>query len=160
MSAAETADYSDELNTGICFQRQRPLVDYSCSESESDYVPPSVADEDDFVYHLIPRIETFKETTVYDYSDDYSDIIAMEGDDEVADCTEPHVTVYSKFAHGKGQKNRKLPCYFCDKFAYKMSRHLQRQHSSEQQVAAALVSGSGRRLRLKQLYKMGTFKHK
>jgi len=79
--------------------------------------------------------------------------------DDAGDSAAIHVAVYNKVAHGQGKKNRKLPCYFCSKFVYQMPRHLQRQHSDERELAAALAAGSDKRLGLKQLCNLGIFKH-
>ena len=69
---------------------------------------------------------------MYDFSDHGEnhgsaaehDISDVELDDEHA----RGITVYSKFAHGKGKKDRKLPCYYCEKFRFHMPRHLTSTH--------------------------------
>ena len=84
--------------------------------------------------------------------DEVYSLSADEGHDKM-------VTVYSKTLHGKG-KDRKLPCYFCEKFVFHMSRHLRTMHASEPPVAAVLATaGSVKRLRMKQLSNMGVYKH-
>ena len=51
------------------------------------------------------------------------------------------VIVYNKLCGDKG-KNRKAPCYFCDKFVYQMPRHLRMVHGSLHEVAAVCAKSS------------------
>lgn len=75
------------------------------------------------------------------------------------DETAQGIRIYSKCAHGKS-KDRKLPCYFCEKFVFHMPRHLESRHVSEPSVAAVLAKVGLERLSgLKQLANMAVFKH-
>jgi len=70
------------------------------------------------------------------------------------------ITVYSKLSGEKG-KNRKLPCYFCDKIVHHMPRHLRRKHGSLAEVAAVCDKSSKQDVirGLHMLTNKGTFKY-
>ena len=58
-------------------------------------------------------------------------------------------------------KNRKLPCLFCEKSVFHMSRHLDRKHSEEPLVAAALATSvkPDKALALRKIQFSGIYKH-
>jgi len=56
-------------------------------------------------------------------------------------------------------KNRRLPCFFCDKFFYHMIRHIQRQHDDEQEVAICMENSPGKALSLRNIVNQGVYKH-
>ena len=137
--------------------RQFPLVD---SESDSDCIVRSLADDvnNDIDCDTSQTECPVPKCPVYDYHEDDS-CASVLPDNFATGEVERCVTVYSKTAHGKGKKNRQLPCYFCQSFVYQMPRHLQKKHCNEPEVASALADSSGKRLGLKQLGNLGIFRH-
>jgi len=59
----------------------------------------------------------------------------------------------------KNSKNRRLPCFFCDRWLFHMSRHLSGRHRDETAVAAASVPSSRRKLQMQHLINQGIYKH-
>jgi len=59
----------------------------------------------------------------------------------------------------KNSKNRRLPCFFCDRWLFHMSRHLSGSHRDETAVAAASVLSSRRKLQMQHLINQGIYKH-
>jgi len=134
------------------------LVDYSGTDSDTGHVSPSES-ESDAMSPQIPAIESFalsnreEPNQIFDaqesaniYQHDECETASECGDDSAvsetseADHHQAGITLYCSSGRGK-DKHRKLPCYYCGEFVYKMPRHLQRKHSFETSVAAVLASG-------------------
>ena len=94
-----------------------------------------------------------------DSGDDNTDVSNdTDNESDYSGSSESKITIYSKLAHGNG-KNRKLPCYYCEKYLYQMPRHLKRQHSDESQVIKALKNTSDEHIGLQLIANLGTYKH-
>ena len=125
-------------------EADRDVYDFSDADNRPESVSATGVEEEDF-----------SDADDADIQPESMSSTPVEKEDKSARV----IRIYSKCAHGQG-KDRRLPCYFCDKFVFHMPRHLKALHASEFQVAAVLARvESAKLLGLKQLTNMGVYKH-
>ena len=126
-----------------------------------DWVDASVdGDDDSMMSIVIPNLSVFLTNDKQHTSDKSSlpaagsDIMINEASTNVS-STEGHILISCR----SSTKNRKLPCYYCNKFMFHMSRHLVRKHNEEPLVAAATANLVRKNECLRNIANQGIYKH-
>ena len=92
---------------------------------------------------------------------DNETVLQVNVDANNEDCvseTESNILISEKDCSTKS-KNRKLPCFYCQKFFFHINRHLQRKHAEEPDVASAVAKTTGKNLALQRIQYNGIYKH-
>ena len=149
------------------------LVDYSSSsEEDTSHVSPVDGDDDDmsaiFELPCLQKLDSpFVDRDSADsdgsrspngrMEDRVSQFVADDSDDGHDDSSS--ATTIQISSRDTNSKNRRLPCFFCDRWFFHMSRHLSGRHSEETAVAAASVPSPGRQLQMHRIINQGIYKH-